>query len=182
MEKHVMIDIETLGTKSYSVILSIAAVEFNLETGETGKDFFTVIDIQSCIDWGLTFDGDTIRWWLQQNNNAKEHFRTKGVNISSALVELERFIRGFNIPINKLYVWGNSHSFDCALIANAFEKIDIPLPWMYYNERCVRTVSKLFPDIKKQTTFIGTHHHPLHDCYYQIEYLCATYKKIKSIN
>jgi len=34
---NIMVDIETLGNKSNSVILSIAAVYFDLQTGKTGK-------------------------------------------------------------------------------------------------------------------------------------------------
>lgn len=47
---HVMLDIETLGNQSNSVITSLGAVEFNLETGETGREFWQNIDVQSCLD------------------------------------------------------------------------------------------------------------------------------------
>jgi len=48
----VMLDLETMGRKSNSALVSIGAVEFNLETGETGKEFYEVIDLQSCLDVG----------------------------------------------------------------------------------------------------------------------------------
>lgn len=51
--KHIMLDIETMGNQSYSSILSIGAVKFDLNTGETGDEFYTTIDLKSCLDLGL---------------------------------------------------------------------------------------------------------------------------------
>ena len=41
---HVMLDLETMGRKSNSALVSIGAVEFDLITGETGREFYKVID------------------------------------------------------------------------------------------------------------------------------------------
>lgn len=35
---HLMLDIETMGNESFSSIVSIGALEFNIETGELGKE------------------------------------------------------------------------------------------------------------------------------------------------
>jgi len=45
-----MIDLETLGTKVDAPVLSIGAVEFNLETGKLGQEFYCVLDLQSQLD------------------------------------------------------------------------------------------------------------------------------------
>ncbi len=50
--KHLMLDIETMGNESYSAITSIGAVEFDIETGETGDEFYVVVGLQSCLDAG----------------------------------------------------------------------------------------------------------------------------------
>ena len=44
---HLMVDIETLGTAPNACITSIAAVPFNLATGETGTPFFEQISFES---------------------------------------------------------------------------------------------------------------------------------------
>ena len=41
---HLMLDLETMGTKSNSAIISIGAVEFDILTGKTGKRI-----LQKCI-------------------------------------------------------------------------------------------------------------------------------------
>jgi len=43
--KHVMVDLETLSLNNNAVVVSISAVEFDLETGELGKTFEEGIDI-----------------------------------------------------------------------------------------------------------------------------------------
>jgi hypothetical protein len=58
---HVMIDIETLDTAKTAVILAIAAVEFNLQTGEIGRTFYEKVDIGSQSKHGRTIDGDTLK-------------------------------------------------------------------------------------------------------------------------
>ncbi len=47
---HLMLDIETMGNESFSSIVSIGALEFNIETGKTGKEFYVNVDLQSCMD------------------------------------------------------------------------------------------------------------------------------------
>jgi DNA polymerase III epsilon subunit-like protein len=42
--KDVMLDIETLGNRPYSIILSIGAVEFDPRTGNMGNEFYVLID------------------------------------------------------------------------------------------------------------------------------------------
>ena len=46
---HLMLDLETMGTKSNSAIISIGAVEFDILTGKTGREFYRNVSLQSCI-------------------------------------------------------------------------------------------------------------------------------------
>lgn len=68
--KHVMVDLETLGTKPGSVILSIGAVTFDLDgSGRDGRTFYQRVNIQSCLDAGMTVDGDTVEWWFHPDRD-----------------------------------------------------------------------------------------------------------------
>jgi hypothetical protein len=53
---HLMLDIETMGNESFSSIVSIGALEFDIETGKTGREFYVNVDLQSCMDLGLIVD------------------------------------------------------------------------------------------------------------------------------
>ncbi len=172
---HLMLDIETMGSESYSCIVSIGALEFDIESGNTGREFYVNVDLQSCLDIGLEVSAKTILWWMQQSENARKDFvNRKLFPIKEALEELSKFI-------NKDYeVWGNSARFDCGLIQNAYKKANLPLPWKYYKERCVRTLLSFAPEIKAKCTFNGTAHNALSDCYYQVEYCSQIWSFLKN--
>ena len=171
--KNLMIDIETMGTTYNSSILSIAAIEFDINTGNTGKEFYTNVCLQSCMDLGLSMDASTVLWWMNQEDSArKKLIEEPGLSIIEAL-------KSFNGFIKKDYkIWANSPTFDCEILKNAFRKSLLPIPWKFYNERDVRTLVSIYPEIKKTCIFKGTAHNALDDCKHQIEYCTLIWKKI----
>lgn len=174
---NIMIDIETLGNKSNSVITSIGAVMFDMETGETGNEFYKRIDIDSCLDNGLTVNGDTIKWWLSQNELARSEITKDGEDLLSVLYDFSRFIKSIKNPI----VWSNGLRFDISLIEDAYNKVSLSVPWQFRNERDVRTLVSFAPQVKSETvnTWNETLHHAIQDCKLQIKYCTKIYKKLK---
>lgn len=171
--KHLMLDIETMGEGSYSSIVSIGALEFDIETGETGKEFYLNIDLQSCLDLGLTVSGSTIMWWLNQNKQARKDLtKFKPVSIQKALLEFTKFCK------KDYQVWGNSARFDCGILGNAFERVGMPIPWDFRKERCVRTLVSFKPEIKESYSYNGTAHNALSDCYSQVGYCSEIWKSV----
>lgn len=167
-ETHVMVDIETMGKSSNSVILSIGAVRFGLENGEIFKKFYTVVDIQSCLDLGLEVEGDTIEWWLRQDDDVRAAYvNSKQIHVTHVLQYLTEFITKDD------YVWGNSASFDLGILANAFKKTGVVIPWDYKKEMCYRTVMNLAGSLSVNIEFEGTRHDPVNDCEHQIKKLVA---------
>ena len=59
--KHIMIDLETMGNKSYSAIVSIGAVKFDIKTGETGETFYRNVNLS----FGHIFQQTTPYSYLQ---------------------------------------------------------------------------------------------------------------------
>lgn len=170
-----MVDIETLGTGPNSVILSIGAVEFDPVTGKTFDGFFIKINSKDCYKHGLQSDIDTIVWWIKQKPNL--HDFGQGYNLKYSL---EQFIY-FIITHRADNIWANSPSFDLVILKNAFNKVDLQAPWNFRDEKDVRTVSSLFPEIKQNCEFIGERHNSIDDCKHQIRYLCQMLNKIKGI-
>jgi len=163
----VMLDLETMGNKSNAAIVSIGAVEFNMITGETGRVFYEVIDLQSCLDVGLKVNGSTIYWWMQQDQKARERICGEGIEISEAL-------RRFNIwmqdCVEKVRVWGNGARFDIGILEDAYVATGIAIPWYFRSERDVRTLVSFAPHVKDQMPFEGVYHDPVDDCKHQIRY------------
>lgn len=60
----VMVDLETFGTQGNAVIAAIGAVGFDEGAIFRFGDYTTGIDIQTCLDAGLTINGGTLYWWL----------------------------------------------------------------------------------------------------------------------
>jgi len=170
-----MLDIETMGNKSNSAIVSIGAVEFNMATGETGSEEFSVnVDLQSCIDAGLILTGDTVMWWMQQNEEArKELCKGDAISLEDALSNLSAWIG------DKQYdVWGNSARFDCGIMTDAYGKFGMKIPWDFRRERDVRTLVALNPSVKEKMGKTGIAHVAVDDCKYQIAYCSATWNSL----
>ncbi|WP_163401478.1 3'-5' exonuclease [Flavobacterium fluviatile] len=172
--EHLMIDLETMANESFSAIISLAAVEFDINTGQTGKEFYINISLQSCIDLGLIVNADTIMWWMKQTDEARKSLLNGTVHIVDALTSFSGFC-------NKDYqVWGNSARFDLGILQNAYNKAKLPICWDFKKERCVRTLVSFKPEIKANFKYLGVGHNALADCYNQIAYCHLTWSKINS--
>lgn len=178
---HIMVDIETLGTLPGSVILSIGAVAFNMETGATYHEvFYNTISIQSCLNAGLKVESGTLEWWFNQSDEARQKAISEPKHdLHTALYNLRQFIASFGEDVQ---VWGNSARFDLGLLEAAYKACGVSLPWQFWNERCLRTLVAFAPEIKKNEPFIGTAHSPIEDCHHQIKYASKTWRELKYAN
>lgn len=137
--KNIMIDIETLGTSSNSVILSIGAVEFDNEN--LGAEFEIFIDPESCTDHGLVIDASTVMWWMVQSDEARgELLKRKGVTLDEAILQLHQ---AFDWKGKQ--VWCNGADFDFPIIASACKAVGILEPWQYWSKMDYRTLKNLLP-------------------------------------
>lgn len=180
-----MIDIETLGTGSNAVVVSIAAVFFDRYLAETGLVFERFIDLQSCIDAGLDVDAGTLMWWLKQDDAARG-LLLEGQRHRKPLVRVLAEFSGWmkvHAPKDEVCVWGNGPSFDCSIMANLYRKAGNGhvLPWKHWNERCVRTVVDFAggPSFKKSIPFVGVKHDAVDDCRHQINLVCGGLSRIR---
>lgn len=166
----VMIDIETLGNRPYSLILSIAALEFNRRTGKTGREFYCIIDLASCKKYDFKIDPETVLWWLGQSVEARGEFtgNKPKADIKTALDQFYRFISKLDKNVN---VWANSPSFDCARIREAYALTGSDkTPWTYRQERDYRTIAaEHLEKLPKNKSRVA--HNALDDCYNQVESL-----------
>lgn len=161
-----MVDLETLGNGSNSVIIAIGAVKFN-ERG-LGDEFYAVVDAQSCVDAGMQINASTVMWWMQQSDEARAAFKRTGVPIGSALMSFSSFIEdGGNA--SHMRVWGNGAAFDNAILANAYSKCKQPAPWKFRNDRCYRTMKARYQDF--DIPRVGAHHNALDDAKSQAQHM-----------
>ena len=186
---NLMIDLETLGKTPDAQIILIAAVEFNKYTGEVGDRFQWWVD---ATDWGKNgrvIDGETVAWWLEQSDEARQSLKCPYSNCHGTLlegiVELRRFYNSHTNPYaygevkgDRLVVWGNGSTFDISMLENAYRSSGLDVPWDFYSVNDVRTVVDFCPEVKKETAFEGVKHSPLSDCLHQIKYLSGTIQRL----
>jgi exodeoxyribonuclease VIII len=162
---NIMTDLETMGTAANSAVIAIGAVKF----GGTGikEEFYVNVELDSCVRSGLVIDPGTVMWWMDQSDEARKVFKKNNVRLFQALTDFSKFVGSANVA--KVKMWGNGSDFDNVILANAYRAINLDLPWKYYNNRCYRTMAKMFPGIKMERS--GTHHNALDDAKSQAEHL-----------
>lgn len=167
--KHVMLDLETLGTTASAVILSIGAVRFDLTSEKIDdKGFYASVSIESNLDYGRRIQEDTLLWWLKQEVAAQAVFHEAKVALPQALEELSDWIGD-----GDSFVWSNGADFDIPMLAHAFSQVQMEVPWKFFNSRCFRTYKNL-PNAKNvKVPFAGTKHNALADAYHQAQTLQA---------
>ena len=173
--KHVMVDLETLGTKQDSAFISIGACQFDPGTGKIGDTFYENIDWDSALETrGVT--GDTIKWWLQQSKEAKNAVLEPGRELPTVLLE---FANWFCSGTQRI-IWGNGATFDVSILENAYDRFG-EAPWAFWNVRDVRTIVDLAWGIcdKGDYPFVGTEHNALDDAKHQAKYVSAMWQALR---
>ena len=180
-----MIDIETLSTHKNAAIIEIGAVEFNKETGETGKTFNCIINPSDWSNNDRHIDGETIKWWFKQSNEARKRFTENQADVTYSCLKLALLgLRSFIMDCDSVdddknvVVWGNGAAFDIAILESAYEYWNIPIPWKFWSVNDVRTIVDLNPSIKANCKFDGVKHSAVDDCKHQIKYLTETIKSL----
>jgi len=164
-----MLDLETLGTRPGSVILTIGAVRFD-ENG-TYESFYSSISRKDSERYGLRVDPDTEAWWMDQGRQAIDEAFSGTEHPVIALDKLAKWLPDYG----DARVWGNGSDFDNALLAEAYAVVGMNLPWSFTGNRCYRTVKNLFPGVTVSS--VGVQHNALDDATYQANHLIAICKQ-----
>ena len=174
--KHIMLDLETLDTASSAVVISIGAVAFDPETNALGDKFYVEMteDIAAQQAHGRTISGDTVRWWMQQNEAARRVFSESidGVdraNTREALSHFSSFVAangGRDVEL-----WGNGADFDNVILGSLYEAFDLKRPWSYSRNRCYRTMKNIGVGPRRPRVREGIYHNALNDAVTQAIHL-----------
>lgn len=185
---HIMLDLETLDTKTSAVVLSIGAVVFDpssVGTVGSGSTFYAEMtdDTETQQAHGRTISGKTVGWWMQQSATAQGLFAElpansnmrRRMNTHNALSAFSNFV--FKNGGRDAQIWGNGSDFDNLILGSLYESFNISKPWSYGKNRCYRTMKREFGEgipIKRY----GTHHNALDDAITQAVHLQEIYARI----
>jgi hypothetical protein len=183
-KKNVMLDLETFGNTTDSVVVAIGAVSFSRDGISEKKDSFYInVDPADCQKHGLTISASTVLWWLEQSEEAriaitkpdKTPLKEALAAFSDWMKHLFHGTEATDDNSKNVNVWGNGSDFDNKLLSTAYEKIGLgdSVPWNFRNNRCYRTIKNLYPNIKMQRS--GDHHNALDDAESQAKHLLDIY-------
>ena len=167
--QNIMVDLETMGTKSNAAIVGIGACEFDRD--QVGKTFYRPVNLASSVARGLTMEPSTIMWWLGQSESARQAIRFGTYPLDQALTEFANWVLDC-APRDNVRIWAKGPTFDCAILAHAYGVCDIEKPWRFWNDRCVRTVIARNPSVTEPARE-GTAHNAQDDAVHQAKWLIA---------
>lgn len=167
----IVLDIETMGIQSDAAIVAIAAVAFTILDGEFNllDDFDETVDLKSAVQAGGTIDPDAVMWWIEQPEEVRSQLLNGTDSIKSVLARFSGFIFN-NYTKSTAEVWGNGVDFDNVILASAYRRSEIPVPWNFRQNRCFRTLKNLYSQVP-EPVFIGTKHTALDDARHEALWL-----------
>lgn len=179
---NIALDLETLSKRTTAAIIGIAAKAFSLGENKVKEEakFFQGVDATTCAMLGLDIDPDTVKWWSEKPQQAKEQF---GYNhaLRWALNDLCEFVKKVkeDNEADEVHVWCQGTDFDIAVIRNAFvvannDRAEKTIPWKYVNVRDSRTfifegIRLLYPSVEDPYSVIPekkdwVEHDAMSDC------------------
>ena len=172
-------DIETLGSKPYSIIAAIGCVTFDRRTGEIFETFYKEISVEDCKKYKLKSDPNVEAWWKKQPKDLQECLKGTA-ELKFTLKDLFNFI--IEKSHNDSVMWGNGSGFDINLLENAYWACDANPPWNYWQANDMRTIVTLGKDIgislKRDIPRDSAKHNALDDAIYQAKVISTITKEL----
>jgi len=173
--KNIMVDLETMSTKNHAAIISIGAVLMDFEKGVLGSTFYRTVDLESSVENGGHLCPKTVKWWLQQSDEAQHQLFNNTEPLTSVLIDFQRWLEDIGMR-NMLKVWGNGATFDNVILRNAYDHQGWECPWPYWNDMCYRTEKTVNSHIDPPE-MKGIFHHALDDAKFQALHLIEIMKE-----
>ncbi len=137
METHLMIDVEAIGLRAGAAVIEIAAVTFNLDTGETDDEFLVRLKPRA----PFTADYETILWH-REHGTVIDH-----EDAIDPVEGVRRFLFWLDLvaPVRLervLWSWGATYDFPLLEPLLDLRAPGTPEPWRYHQVRDARTIWK----------------------------------------
>ena len=165
---HGMIDLETLGTGSNSVVVSVGLVAFNISTGEILADIDIGLNLNQQIKTGGVIDGDTLEFhFAQAPDSIQKMAQRKVLDVKEGLELISNFIKANNITT----LWGNGATFDNVILRNLYARHLKVFPLGFWTDRDLRTAVDIYNIDTRTVPFEGIKHYCLDDARHQVKLL-----------
>lgn len=174
----VMLDIETLSTRPWSVILTLGAVKFDpwADDVDQTKGLYIRPDVNEQLSMDRHVQEETVAWWGTQPEDVREEALGENdrTSISEMLDQLNRFLVGVD------NIWAQGPAFDIVILEDLYRQVGRPTPWQFWQIRDSRTLFGVHGDPRDKDR--KSAHNALVDCYYQAIGVQEVYKKARVPN
>lgn len=172
-----MLDLESLGTKTNSVILTLGAVKFDIySNAEPYQPLYLKFDVDEQIALGRFVDEGTLQWWGNQSAEVRDEALSDEdrIDCNTALDQLNKFLVGVDD------IWAQGPVFDIPMLESLMQDLNRPRPWHYWQIRDSRTLFKLGGDPRREMDSQGLHN-ALADAYNQAKAVQMIIKKLNIV-
>ena len=174
---HIMVDLETLGTKPNSLMLTIGAIRFNpwkndLDTDMNEMDtFYRRVSFESYDGLDHVIDDATLEWWGKQDESirAEAFAEDDRHDIRNVLADFHKWCGGVDA------MWANGTGFDLNILEHFSRALPRGVAWTYWQTRDDRTLYALVPGLDRPQ---GAAHHALWDCWSQLVGVQAAFRAL----
>lgn len=202
---HIMMDVETTSNNQFdTMLLQIAMVAFDYETGEYLDTFNAILDTDYYPK--LTFNTNTLKFWLgnaevlsellTEDRESEALYLSEVAMIRHAINWINNFkkdrIFPTSIPSNVtdkyegVYLWGNGENFDNTIFHHKCHEFGFDYPIDYNKDMDVRTHMKTLASLlgKQSSDFKDFSlnenlHNAIADCKFQIDYLLKVRNEVR---
>lgn len=165
---HLMIDLETFGTRPGCQVRSLGAVFFS--PGGLGQTFYANFRTDLQAERCLHQDPDTVAWWARQGEDVRLALEENQEAPEMALARFRDWI-GARATFKEVRIWGNGANFDEPILGELYRVYGIEQPWRYSGSRCFRTLRALSG--VKAPAVPARPHHALDDAVAQAQHAIA---------
>lgn len=176
-----MIDIETTGTQpEHTNMIQLAAVRFNMKTGDVDPKFFD----RCLIPLPTRFwDEDTRKWWSSMPDILDGIWK----RMQPATQVMQAFTQWATADneAQTLHFWGKPTHFDYSFVASYYKELGVTNPFHFRmaNDQNSFIRGRFFPEdpppIEKELEFMGDEHNALHDALHQVRVVLKAYEMTK---
>jgi hypothetical protein len=140
MTTHLMVDIESLGTRQGAVVLSAAFVRCSDEA-----HMVLNLNIAEQQALGMEIDPKTHAWWGEQEAKSPgiwARVTENPVSLAEALPYFSQWI-AWAAGGSDFMIWCHGATFDCPLLDELYRRAGLPSPWNFWQVQCTRTAYNL---------------------------------------
>lgn len=169
--KHVALDLETLDTKTRSVVVAIGAAvtDDSVESFHLQGLFYRNLDAGAQLGIYRTVSPTAMEFWRDPaRERAWNMLHVNVIPPEEAVAAFINFVRSNSLE--NACVWGNGSDFDIGILSSLFEDLGATWPFSYRNHRDLRTLKHLTAwSPIWDAPFVGTQHNALDDAKHQAQ-------------